>query len=117
MIQQWMMDAECNNYESKTRAIAALGNVKAQEALDVLIEIAAAAEKRDNRPRWWAVRALGRIANPAAIPTLIGLLDHYNHDTALYARVALAEITGVYFGENKSEWQQWWDQNKEDSNF
>jgi hypothetical protein len=45
------------------------------------------------------------------------LLDHYNRDTARYARVALAEITGVYFGKNKTEWQQWWAQNKENSNF
>ncbi|MHC4659636.1 MAG: hypothetical protein ACYS83_10760 [Planctomycetota bacterium] len=60
---------------------------------------------------------MGRIADPVAIPTLIDLLDHYNRDTARYARVALAEITGVYFGKNKTEWQQWWAQNKENSNF
>jgi hypothetical protein len=120
MIQQWIMDAQCGNFESKTRAIAALGNVRAQEALDVLIEIAAAnmeCMNCDNRHRWMAVRALGRIADPVAIPTLIDLLDHYNRDTARYARVALAEIAGVYFGKNKTKWGQWWEQNKEDFNF
>ncbi|MHC4659637.1 MAG: hypothetical protein ACYS83_10765 [Planctomycetota bacterium] len=63
MIQQWMMDAQCGNFESKTRAIAALGNVRAQEALDVLIEIAAAnmeCMNCDNRQsaRWAGLQTL-----------------------------------------------------------
>lgn len=56
MIQQWMADAAGDDFEKMTRAIAALGNVAAKEALGVLMNIAQK-PKRGNRPRWMAVRA------------------------------------------------------------
>ena len=56
---------------------------------------------------WMAVRALGRIADRRAVPLLISLLDHYNTDSRLYARVALCEITGVYFGDSRQRWSAW----------
>jgi hypothetical protein len=106
MIKQWITDATGDDFDKMTRAIAALGNVPAQEALDVLMNIAQK-PKGGNRPRWMAVRALGRIGDMAAVPLLINLLDHYNSDTRLYAKVALAEITGIYFGDSKEKWSNW----------
>ena len=106
MIKQWIADATSDDFDKMTRAIAALGNVAAKEAIDVLINIGQK-PKRGNRPRWMAVRALGRIGDTKAVPLLINLLDHYNSDTCLYANVALAEITGVYFGDSKEKWTNW----------
>lgn len=106
MVKQWIADATGDDFEKMTRAIAALGNVAAHEALDLLMNIAQK-PKRGNRPRWMAVRALGRIGDTKAVPLLINLLDHYNSDTRLYAKVALCEITGVYFGDSKQKWSDW----------
>jgi len=101
-----LAEATGDDFDKMTRAIAALGNVAAQEAVDVLIAIGDK-PKRGNRPRWMAVRALGRIADRRAVPLLIGLLDHCNTDTRLYARIALCEITGVYFGDSREKWSTW----------
>ncbi|MHC4353278.1 MAG: carboxypeptidase regulatory-like domain-containing protein [Planctomycetota bacterium] len=106
MVRQWMTDATSDDFETMTRAIAALGNVAAKQALDVLMTIGQK-PKKGNRPRWMAVRALGRIGDKKAVPLLINLLDHYNTDTRLYAKVALCEITGVFFGDSKQKWTEW----------
>ncbi len=106
MVRQWIADANSNNFEKMTRAIAALGNVASGEALDVLLSIGQK-PKMGNRPRWMAVRALGRIGDKKAVPLLINLLDHYNNDTRLCSKVALCEITGVYFGDSKQKWTGW----------
>jgi hypothetical protein len=106
MAQQWIADAASGDFDKATRAIAALGNVAARGALDVLISIGQK-PKNGNRPRWMAARALGRIGDVKAVPLLINLLDHYNRDTRLYAKVALCEITGVYFRDSIQEWTRW----------
>lgn len=106
MIKQWMADATSNNPEKAIIATAALGNVAARESVDLLISTGQR-PKWGNRQRWMAVRALGRIGDMAAVPLLINLLDHYNSDTRLYAKVALAEITGIYFGDSKEKWSDW----------
>lgn len=108
MVRQWMADALSDDFDKVTRAIAALGNVAAEEAIDVLMSIGEK-PKQGNRPRWMAVRALGRIGDKKAVPLLINLLDHYNSDTRLYAKVALCEITGVFFGDSKQKWTEWAD--------
>ena len=106
MVRRWIADANSNDFDKITRSIAALGNVAAGEALDVLLGMGQK-PKQGNRPRWMAVRALGRIGDKKAVPLLINLLDHYNNDTRLYSKVALCEITGVYFGESKQQWTEW----------
>ncbi|HDY65493.1 MAG TPA: HEAT repeat domain-containing protein, partial [Phycisphaerae bacterium] len=116
MIRRWIKDAQSDDLKKRTRAIAALGNVKAKPAVETLIEIAE--EPMDNnRPKWMAVRALGEIGDKSAVPTLIGLVDHDNWDTNVYARAVLAQITGVYFGEDKPKWREWWKKHgQQDSN-
>ncbi len=106
MVQQWMADATSDDSSKVQRAIGALGNVAAEKAIDVLVSIGQK-PKRGNRPRWMAVRALGRIGDKKAVPLLVNLLDHYNTDTRLYAKVALCEITGVFFGDSKQRWTEW----------
>ena len=106
MVQRWIADAVSGDFDKATRAIAALGNVAARGALDVLISIGQK-PKNGNRPRWMAARALGRIGDVKAAPLLINILDHYNMDTRLYAKVALCEITGVYFRDSIQEWTMW----------
>lgn len=112
MIEKWMADAKNPDIHIRSKAIASLGNINAKQAADLLMEIAKEPLEfsRSNRPRWIAVRSLGRVGDMRAVPVLIDLLDHYNKDTQLYARVALCEITGVYFGSDKTKWRNWWQQ-------
>ncbi|MDH4240442.1 MAG: HEAT repeat domain-containing protein [Phycisphaerae bacterium] len=112
MIEKWMADAQKPDVTIRSSAIASLGNICCKQAADILIKIAKEPMEfsRSNRPRWIAVRSLGRVGDMRAVPVLIDLLDHYNKDTQLYARVALCEITGVYFGSDKTKWQDWWKQ-------
>lgn len=112
MIEKWMADAQKPDVTIRSGAIASLGNIACKQAADVLMKIAKEPMEfsRSNRPRWIAVRSLGRLGDMRAVPVLIDLLDHYNKDTQLYARVALCEITGVYFGSDKTKWRKWWEQ-------
>ncbi|GMU25053.1 MAG: hypothetical protein AMXMBFR13_51240 [Phycisphaerae bacterium] len=109
MVEKWMHDAQSGDFERRTRAIAALGNVRAKQAVDLLMEIAQE-PMSNNRPKWMAVRALGRVANPVAVPVLIELVDYGNLNVKVYAKAALAEITGSYFGEDKEKWRESWKQ-------
>ena len=112
MIEKWMSEAQKPDVKIRSSAIASLGNISCKQAADILIKIAKEPLEfsRSNRPRWIAVRSLGRVGDMRAVPVLIDLLDYYNKDTQLYSRVALCEITGVYFGSDKSKWQNWWRQ-------
>ena len=106
MVEQWMLDAASDNFKKRTRAIGAMGNVAAPQAVDVLLQIVEE-PMSNNRPKWMAVRALGEIGDPAAVPALIERVDHGNHNTRVYARASLAQITGVYFGADKAKWRDW----------
>jgi tetratricopeptide (TPR) repeat protein len=106
MIEQWMLDAASNNFDTRTKAIAQLGNVRAAQALDILMQVAEEPMK-NYRPKWMAIRAIGRIGDMQAVPMLIDFVDNGNTNTGVYARAALAEITGVYFGSDKDKWRQW----------
>ncbi|MHC4642860.1 MAG: HEAT repeat domain-containing protein, partial [Planctomycetota bacterium] len=112
MIEKWMADAQKPDVTIRSSAIASLGNIACKQAADVLMKIAKEPMEfsRSNRPRWIAVRSLGRVGDMRAVPVLIDLLDYYNKDTQLYAKVALCEITGVYFSNNKAKWRKWWQQ-------
>ena len=109
ILAQWMADAEHADLDTCCAAIGSLGNVAAKEAVPLTLRIVQSPLKgKGNLPRWLAVRALGRMGELSAVPVLIELLDHRNKDTRLYARVALAEITGVYYESDKDKWRDWW---------
>lgn len=107
MVEKWIMDAKSVDFAARTRAISMLGNIRAQAAVEVLLEIVDE-PMNNHRPKWMAVRSLGKIGDPMAVPALIEMVDHGNVNTKVYSRLALAELTGVYFGENKAQWRKWW---------
>ena len=111
MVEQWIQNAQGLDYEKALQAIAALGDVKANNAVVVLTEVAAA-KGGDNRIKWIAVRGLAKIANRETVPVLITLIDHYNKNVRTYAKVALAEITGRFFGDSKEQWNKWWQESE-----
>ena len=107
IIQAWEREALGSDFNRRVAAIAALGNAKAKEALDTLIKIAEE-PMSNNRPKWIAVRALAQIKDMKAVPTLIGLVNHGNTNVRVYTRLALANITGVYFDGDENAWKKWW---------
>lgn len=62
----------------------------------------------DCRPKWMAVAALSRQESDAAVPMLIGLTDHGNQNTRMWAQAALSRKTGQDFAEDKPAWADWW---------
>lgn len=62
----------------------------------------------DCRPKWMAVAALARQESDDAVPLLIGLLDHGNQNTRMWASAALVRTTGQDFGKDKQAWADWW---------
>lgn len=105
-LNQWVKELRGNNYKKITEAAAYLGIVKASKAAKPL-ETVIASGRGGGRLRWVCTRSLGQIGDSSSIPVLIGLLDNANNDTRVYARVSLAEITGVYFGDDKEKWKDW----------
>ena len=105
LINQWIKELEGKNSEKVTEAAAYLGIGRAKEAVEPLQKIISAGA--GGRIRWVCTRSLGQIGEKSSIPLLIGLLDNQNKDTRVYARVCLAEITGVYFGDDRKKWQDW----------
>lgn len=62
----------------------------------------------DCRPKWMAVAALARQESEDPVPLLISLVDHGNQNTRMWARAALARITGQSFDKDKQAWANWW---------
>jgi hypothetical protein len=62
----------------------------------------------DCRPKWMAVAALARQESDDAVPLLVGLVDHGNQNTRMWARAALSRKTGQDFKEDKKAWADWW---------
>ena len=62
----------------------------------------------DCRPKWMAIAALARQESADAVPVLIGLVDHGNQNTRLWARAALARMAGDDFKADKQAWNKWW---------
>ncbi len=89
-------------------AIEALGAIHCEEALPALLRIATNPEVVDNRTRWLAVRALGRIGGEGVVPELIYLVDYFNENTRNWARASLYRLTGEWFGADREAWGQWW---------
>lgn len=102
--KQWIKELQGDDYEKAAEAAAYVGIVKAKNAVKPL-EGVIAAGRGGGRIRWVCTRSLGQIGSEDSISFLIGLLDNANKDTRVYARVSLAEITGVYFGDDKAKWE------------
>jgi hypothetical protein len=109
MIDQWIQEIQTTDYDKAVRAAAALGDVNAPEVAAVFTTVATA-PKGSNRVKWIAVRGLAKMAKPETVPALITLLDHHNTNIRTYAKVALTEISGEFFGDDKEKWQNWWQQ-------
>lgn len=62
----------------------------------------------DCRPKWMAVAALARQESDAAVPMLIGLVDHGNQNTRTWAQAALSRKTDQDFRQDKQAWADWW---------
>ncbi|HOB73013.1 MAG TPA: HEAT repeat domain-containing protein [Phycisphaerae bacterium] len=107
LFQQWIRELDSSDAPTRSRAIIALGLIRHRQAVRPLIAIIKE-PTQNNQFRWLAVRALGQIGDSAAVPVLIDLIDHHNWNTQVCAKVALAEITGVYFGQDKDKWRAWW---------
>jgi beta-lactamase regulating signal transducer with metallopeptidase domain len=62
---------------------------------------------QDNRIKWMAVAALGRLGDVSAVPVLLPLVDHYNKNVRLWTRASLVRLTGQNFGADKKAWVDW----------
>jgi len=115
MLERWIAEVQGSDYDKAVRAAAALCDVEADNVASVLEKVATA-ETGSNRVKWIAVRGLAKMSARQAVPSLISLLDHHNRNVRVYARVALAEISGKFFGSDKQKWSQWWQQQLERPN-
>jgi hypothetical protein len=119
MIKRWIGRIRYGRDDKKQdKAAAALGNVapRDKEVVQALIDFISQTEYSSSRgvtlasPRaqGFAARALGRIGDLSAVVALIERLDWRRDSMRNYVKVALAEITGVYFAEDKDKWLKWW---------
>ena len=102
----WVKQLNGRDSDSANAAAAYLGMVRSKPAARFLQK---AVFKKGGRFRWVCTRSLGQIRQKSSIPTLIELLDNQNTNTQVYARVSLAEITGVYFEKDKEKWTAWYE--------
>jgi hypothetical protein len=80
------------------------------EAVPILVQ---ALENEDPRMRVYAARTLYHIGGPEAaeaIPALIQALEDEDQGVRRVAAEALVKITDQDFGEDKSAWEEWWDE-------
>ena len=105
-VNQWINDLNGNNSEKENQAAAYLGIAGAKVAARPL-EKAVGSASGNGRLRWICTRSLGQIADQGSISVLIDLLDNTNGNTRVYAKVSLAEITGVFLGDDKEKWKNW----------
>lgn len=90
------------------QAINTLGALGGTNALPKLRALAFDRADKDNRDRWMAIRALGRLQDRPSVPELIHLVYHGNVNTRWWAQVALVQITGKNFGSDWNAWGKWW---------
>ncbi len=106
-----------NNMPSQEAAIKALGELKAEAAAPVLIELLKDRERNNEWKRLAAARSLGQIGDPAALEALIEQTRVHYSSTAVYSigRVldeALEAITGEKGLIGRGEWQRWYNEQK-----
>ena len=94
-------------------AIIGLAMIKSDQALPPLVKIAAEKVVKDNAHRHYAVKALGMLGDPAAIPELIPLVYHFNMNTRWEAQISLVQLTGQNFGTDTQAWGEWYMENRD----
>ncbi len=104
-ITQWLGQIKTEDAAARGEAMASLGNLEAVEAAKALDEIIQKGQEKGEI--LLAIRGLGRIGDVESGRALIGRLDDADEEIAAYARTALAEICGQYFGKDKEAWEQW----------
>ena len=93
----------------RSAAAKALGKIEDPRAVEPLIS---ALKDKDWDVREAAAEALGEIKDPRAVAPLISALKDKVWNVHKAATKALEKITGQDFGEDQSEWQKWWEENK-----
>ncbi|MHC4770978.1 MAG: S41 family peptidase [Planctomycetota bacterium] len=104
--EKWSKDLSSRDPNTVAVAASCLGMVRSQSGSEPLENILSD-PPNNGRLRWVCTRALGQIGQMSSIPILISLLDDTNSNTRVYARVSLADITGVYFEDDKKKWTAW----------
>lgn len=100
---------QANDFEKWT-TINTLAEMNYQPAVDDILKVAVDNQAKDNRERWMAVRALGRLKAVSAAPRLIHLIYHYNMNTRIWAQIVLVQLTGRNFGYDWQAWGKWWNE-------
>jgi len=96
---------------SLCQGLAEAGALKDKRLVPGLMKVAAYQKEGvdyDCRPKWMAVAALSRQDAMDAAPLLVSLVDHGNENTRMWARAALARLTGQDFKADKQAWAKWW---------
>jgi len=103
--------AALNDTDADVRGYAAmtLGVMKDPRALEPLI---AALEDTDAGVRTGVALGLGNTKDPRAVEPLIAALNDRDEQVRENAAGALADITGVHYGQDPEKWQKWWEENK-----
>ncbi|MCD6338070.1 MAG: tRNA (N6-threonylcarbamoyladenosine(37)-N6)-methyltransferase TrmO [Verrucomicrobia bacterium] len=96
-------------------ALAALGELKAADAYEAIVEHLHDYETEEGDcfqtcPAHLACYALGALGDKGAIPHLIEALDH--EETRAAACKTLGKLTGEQFGYDAAKWKQWWEKEK-----
>lgn len=81
-----------------------------KDAIHPLIEVL---DDEDYRVRLEAAQALGYIGNKTVVMPLIDRLNDPVGSVREYVRDALKRLTGKDLGQNKENWQVWWEENKD----
>lgn len=97
------------DWDLREPAAGALGAIGDARAVPALLQ---ALKSQDPSVRWRAASALGEIGDRSAVPGLIASLRHPDEYTREAAAEALKTISGQDFGDDSSQWRQWWEQNK-----
>jgi len=106
--EEWLATVNGPAGRQQGRAIEALGAIHCEDAVPALLELATNRRIIDNRTRWLATRALGRIGGEDVVLPLIYLVDYFNSNTKYWAQASLYRLTGEWHGEDREAWGAWW---------
>jgi poly(3-hydroxybutyrate) depolymerase len=106
--QQWLKELSTLQFRATIPAINGLLALRSKKAIPGLLKIATDRNEGDCRHRWMAIRALGLLGDPVAIPALFDLVYFPNQNTHFWAQISLVRLTGQNFGRDAAAWKQWW---------
>jgi hypothetical protein len=115
-VKELSVQLQTGTVEERMDAARKLGEMKAQEAREVLVT---ALNDPDDSVRGWAAGALGKLGDESAIRPLIDAMEVWEHrlpydDCGLETRcltgfcLALRALTGCTYGLDSSQWEEWW---------